>query len=204
MNPSDDAPFRIDLTRSTTPWPRSTKIRRGIWHYLVQPLYRLIPGKKSRLRILVLRAMGARIGANCCIQQRVDILVPWQLHLHDCVVLAHDVTVLNFTTVTIRSMTVVSQNAHLCTGTHDYTHPHFPLLFRPIEIGPECWVASGAFVAPGVRLGRGCVIGANAVVTKNMPAWKVCAGNPCQPLKDRVLQPSGPESSAADPPAGPE
>lgn len=108
--------------------------------------------------------------------------------MEDCVVLAHDSCVLNFATVTIHSMTVISQGAHLCTGSHDYTHPHFPLIFKPIEIGAECWVASGAFLAPGVRLGRGCVIGANGVVTRDMPEWTVCAGNPCKPIKTREIR----------------
>lgn len=180
--------FQVDLLQSTTPWDRKTKLRRGIWQYLLKPIYRLIPGKSSKLRIALLRAMGAQIGNCCCIQQRVDILIPWNLVLEDCVVLAHDTCVLNFTTVTIRSMTVISQGAHLCTGSHDYTHPHFPLIFKPIEIGAESWVASGAFIAPGVTLGRGCVIGANAVVTRDMPAWKVCAGNPCKLIKDREIR----------------
>ncbi len=132
--------------------------------------------------------MGARIGENCLIQQRIDILIPWNLVMDDCVVLAHDVRILNFSTVTIHSMTVISQYAHLCTGSHDYTHPHFPLIFKPITIEAESWVASGAFIAPGVTIGRGCVIGANSVVTRSMPEWNVCAGNPCRPLKARVLQ----------------
>ena len=184
----DTAGFRIDLTKSITPLDRHTKIRRGIWQYLVKPCYRLIPGKRSCLRIAILRAMGAQIGKNCLIQQRVDILIPWNLTLSDCVVLAHDVRILNFTTVQIDSMTVISQYAHLCTGTHDTTHPHFPLVFNPIKISAESWVASGAFIGPGVTLGRGCVIGANSAVTKDMPEWAICAGNPCQRLKDRKIR----------------
>jgi putative colanic acid biosynthesis acetyltransferase WcaF len=180
--------FQVDLRQSTSPWDRKTKLRRGLWQYLVKPIYRVIPGKQSSLRIALLRMMGAQIGSHCCIQQRVDILVPWNLILKDCVVLAHDTCVLNFTTVTIHSMTVISQGAHLCTGSHDYSHPHFPLTFKAIEIGAESWVASGAFIAPGVHLGRGCVIGANSVVTRDMPAWKVCAGNPCQVIKDRTMR----------------
>jgi acetyltransferase-like isoleucine patch superfamily enzyme len=43
-------------------------------------------------------------------------------------------------------------------------------------------------VGPGVSIGRGAVIGARAVVTKSMPAWMVCAGNPCKPLKRREIK----------------
>jgi len=185
---SDEHPaFKLDLTQSITQWDKRTKLRRGVWQYLVKPLYRLIPGKRSRLRIAILRAMGAQIGTDCLIQQRVDILMPWHLVIHDCVAIANDVRLLNFTTVTIHSMTVISQFVHLCTGSHDYTHPHFPLIFQPITVGAESWLASGVFVAPNVEIGRGCVIGANSVVTRNMSEWKVCAGNPCREIKERQI-----------------
>ena len=182
--------FQIDLKQSITPWDNKTKLRRGIWQYLIKPLYRIIPWKQlSPLRISILRLMGASIGKDCLILPGVDILIPWHLILGDCVVLSHDVRILNFTNVTIHSMTVISQHVYLCTGTHDYTHPHFPLTFAPIEIGQESWVASGAFIAPGVSLGSGTVIGANSVVTRDMPEWMVCAGNPCKPIKARQIKP---------------
>ncbi len=189
MSGPDIGDFKVDLRKSISPWSPSIKLRRGIWEYLVQPIYRILPGKRGRLRILILRAFGARIGKDCMIQQRVEVLIPWELEMGDCVVIGHDCRILNFTTVRIDSMTVISQHAHLCTGTHDYKHPHFPLVFKPIRIGSESWVASGAFVGPGVTLGRGVVIGANAVVTRDMPAWHVCAGNPCKLLKPRVIRP---------------
>ena len=68
----------------------------------------------------------------------------------------------------------------------------------PITIGESVWVAAGAFVAPGVTIGAGAVIGARSVVTKDMPDWTVCAGNPCRPLKPRVLRdsPGAPDMTA--------
>ena len=94
----------------------------------------------------------------------------------------------NYALVRINDMTVISQRCYLCTGSHDYTHPHMPLIWKPIVIGSECWVAAEAFIAPGVKIGNGVVIGARSVVTRNMPDWMVCAGNPCLPIKPRVIK----------------
>ena len=69
-----------------------------------------------------------------------------------------------------------------------------PLVWKPIRIGSECWIAAGVFVGPGVTVGDGTVVGARAVVTKDMPPWTVCAGNPCKPLKPRILQALAPVS----------
>ena len=185
MDANNPEQYQVDLSQCSTNWSTGLKIKRGIWSYLIRPLYFLLPCRQ--LRILVLRMCGARIGANCNIQHAVDILMPWELELGDYVALAHHTRILNFTKVRIDSMTVISQHAHLCTGTHDTTHPHFELIYKPIHIEAESWIASGAFIAPGVTIGRGCVIGANSVVTKDQPPWSICAGSPCQRLKDRII-----------------
>jgi putative colanic acid biosynthesis acetyltransferase WcaF len=90
--------------------------------------------------------------------------------------------------ITIGTRVVISQGVHLCAGTHDYTKAGFPLVTKPITIGNQVWIAAETFIHPGVTIGDGAVIGARSVVTKSMPAWKVCTGHPCQPLKDRVIE----------------
>ncbi|MGY2134548.1 hypothetical protein ACW9KT_20135 [Hymenobacter sp. HD11105] len=61
------------------------------------------------------------------------------------------------------------------------------MITKPIYIGDHAWVAAEAFIHPGVTIGAGCVIGARAVVTKDMPAWMVCGGHPCVPIKTRSV-----------------
>jgi len=180
--------FKLDLTQSKTRWDRRTLFMRVFWAAIVKPIFLALPRPFSKLRIELLRMMGARIGAGCLVEPGVKILMPWNIELGDHVAIGRGAEFLNFAPVRIDSMTVVSQYCYLCTGTHDYTHPHFPLEFSPIVIGSECWIAAGAFLGPGVSIGRGTVIGARAVVTKSMPAWMVCAGNPCKPLKRREIK----------------
>jgi len=103
-------------------------------------------------------------------------------------VLGTRVEVYNLAKISIGSNVVVSQGSYLCSASHDYTDPAFPLFFRPIVIEDSAWIASNAFVGPGVSIGKGAVIGACAVVVKDMPAWMVCAGNPCQPVKRREMR----------------
>jgi putative colanic acid biosynthesis acetyltransferase WcaF len=180
--------FKLDLTRSITRWDRRTLLRRVMWAALVKPLFQLLPRPFFPLRVVILRLCGAKIGARCHLEPGIRILMPWNLEFGDDVAIGREVEFLNFAPVRIDSMTVVSQYCYLCTGTHDHTHPHFPLRASPIEIGSECWVATGAFIGPGVAVGPGTVIGARAVVTKDMPPWMVCAGNPCQPIKRREVK----------------
>ena len=53
----------------------------------------------------------------------------------------------------------------------------------PIKIGNNVWVGGGVIICPGVTIGDNTVIGAGAVVTKDIPADVVAAGNPCRVIK---------------------
>ena len=187
---TEEAPrsFSLDLTRSKTPWARHVLLARIIWACLFKPIFLILPRPFSAVRIFLLRLLGAKIGHGCLIEPGVRILMPWKLELGDHVAIGREVEFLNFAPVRIDSMTVISQYTYLCTGTHDYTHPHFPLRYAPIVIGSECWIAARALIGPGVTIHDGTVIGAASVVTKDMPPWMVCAGNPCRPLKRREIK----------------
>ncbi len=54
---------------------------------------------------------------------------------------------------------------------------------RPVTIGNDVWVGGGAILCPGVTVGSRTVIGAGSVVTKDLPAGVVAAGNPCRVLR---------------------
>ena len=53
-------------------------------------------------------------------------------------------------------------------------------MVAPVKIGKYVWIGEGVVVMPGVEIGDGCVIGANSVVTKNIPANSVAVGSPCK------------------------
>ncbi len=54
---------------------------------------------------------------------------------------------------------------------------------QPVTIDEGAWIASRAILLKGVHIGRGAVVGAGAVVTGDVPAWTVVAGNPARPVK---------------------
>ena len=54
---------------------------------------------------------------------------------------------------------------------------------KPIRIASDVWIGGGAIICPGVQIGRGSVIGAGGVVTRNVPAGVVAAGNPCRVIR---------------------
>lgn len=150
-----------------------------VWLLLFRPTLRSCHG----WRRLLLRAFGAKVGPGAHIYAGARIWAPWNLVVGRAASIADGAEVYNPSPVELGDWAVVSQGAYLCGATHDYESLAFPLKAAPIVIGAHAWVAARAIVQMGVTLGEGCVVGAGSVVTRNMPAWTVCAGAPCRPLR---------------------
>lgn len=163
----------------------SNRIGRFIWDATALVLFKYSPKPFHAWRSFLLRCFGAKIGKNVHVYPKVKIWAPWNLDLADECGIANGAILYSQDKITIGKKAVISQGAHLCAGTHDYNSKGFILVTKPITIGDYAWVATEAFIHPGVKIGKGCVIGARSVVGKHMPEWMVCSGSPCIPIKKR-------------------
>jgi len=170
------------------PYSKVERIRRALWVVVNAMLYRPVPRLLKGWHITWLRLFGARLGRGTVVHPSAEIYFPWRLQTGDFCVIGDRVRIYCLGFIRIGDHTVISQHAHLCAGTHDYTLPHMPLIRSDIQIGRGCWICADAFVGPGVRVGDHTVIGARSVVVKDMPARMVCGGNPCRPLKPRATR----------------
>jgi putative colanic acid biosynthesis acetyltransferase WcaF len=165
-------------------------LKRFLWASVQIPFWPKMPRRLSPLRIALLRIFGAQIARNCLVGN-VRIWVPWNLHMDEFSTIGNGAEIYNLAVVRIGANSVISQRAYLCTATHDYTKADFPLYSRPITIGASAWIAACAFIAPGINVGEGAVVGACSIVTKDVPPWTVNAGNPCRVIKPRQLDQIG-------------
>jgi putative colanic acid biosynthesis acetyltransferase WcaF len=79
------------------------------------------------------------------------------------------------------------------------------LISSPIILNDQCWVCARAFIGPGITVHDGAVVGAMSVVTKEIQAWTVYAGNPAHMIKKRcvVTDAKDPVDAEAAPDPGP-
>jgi acetyltransferase-like isoleucine patch superfamily enzyme len=87
--------------------------------------------------------------------------------------------------LTIGNNVNISHYTLIQTLTHDAQSPSFACLERPVTIGDHVWIGARALICPGVSIGEGAVIGAGAVVTRDVPAFAVAAGNPARVIGAR-------------------
>ena len=120
------------------------------------------------LRPTLLRLFGARVGDNVFIRHSVRVLWPWKLRIGNDCLIGEDVWLLNLEPITIGSDVCLSQGVFLCTGSHDHRSAHFDYDNGPIEVRDGAWVAAQALVMRGVTIGIGSVIGARAVVRRDV------------------------------------
>jgi putative colanic acid biosynthesis acetyltransferase WcaF len=146
------------------------------------------PPPLHRWRACLLRFFGATIDGSARVYGKARIWYPPNLTMHAHSVLGPGANCYCMDKITIGEKAVVSQGAQLCAGTHDISDPNFQLVTKPIVIGPRAWVATDAFIGPGVTVNEGAVIGARAVLFKDAENWSVYAGNPAARIKSRVLR----------------
>lgn len=189
MTQNPTKPFQ-QLDR-TTGYPYTTHeyIRRYLWRLVWLLLVRPSPPRAYGWRRFWLRCFGAKLAPTCRTRPNTRVFHPWLLTMGEHASLADDVNVYNLGPITIGDHTTISQGVHLCAGTHDYTRPDLPLLRPPINIGAGVWICADAFIGPGVTIGDNTVVGARAVVTRDLPPNIVAAGNPARVIKPREMNP---------------
>ena len=81
----------------------------------------------------------------------------------------------------------ISSEVALVTGSHDINHPGFPAQYQPIVIDDYASIGIRATILQGVTIGRGAVVMAGAVVTRDVEPFTVVGGVPAKPISERTL-----------------
>lgn len=177
----------IYKNRATRKYSNKELIIRVIWG-IGKSFFTISPRTSFKFRNSLLMLFGAKIGNSVHIYPSAIIYMPWNLTIGDNSAIGEDALIYNLGKITIGNNATISHRAHLCAGTHDYSDPTLPLLKPPINIRDNAWVCAQAFIGPGVTINEGAVVGAAAVVTKDVEAWTVVAGNPAKFIKKRILK----------------
>jgi putative colanic acid biosynthesis acetyltransferase WcaF len=159
-----------------------------VWLLLFRPSPRI--RQCDFWRRLLLRAFGASVAPTAVVYPSARVWAPWNLELGDQSVLGEEVECYCVDRITLGASAVVSQQAYLCAATRDIASLDKPLVTAPITLGPHSWVCARAFVGPGVHVGEGAVVGACAVVMRDVPDWTVVAGNPARTVRSRSVDTS--------------
>jgi len=130
----------------------------------------------SRARVSILRMFGAQIGEQVLVRHRVRVHWPWKLSIGDDVWIGEGSWILNLEQVSVGSNVCISQNVVLCAGSHKFRSSDFRFDNGPIVVEENSWLAFGCLILRGVTVGAGSLVGASAVVARDLkPGSRVAA-----------------------------
>ena len=159
----------------------------GCLSYTYNSLMRDVPIRC--LREAYLRAYLGQLGRDTSIQMGCRFLNGRKVFLGDR-------NVVNFGClfdgrhypIRIGSDVSIGPEASILTLGHDPQSPVFADIGGEVTIGDRVWIAYHAIILPGVTIGEGAVVGAGAVVTKDVEPYTIVAGNPAKTIKKRTTE----------------
>lgn len=171
--------------RATSPYSFREKVGRLLWAVVQATLFGASFHSCYGWRRALLVAFGARLAPVVRIRRSVRIECPWNLAVGHDTAIGDRVTLYCLGPVSIGARVTISQGAHLCAGSHDFTRRAMPLLRPPITVADDAWICADAFVGPGVTVGAGAVLGARGVAMRALDPWTIHAGNPAVAIRPR-------------------
>lgn len=185
--------FRLDEAAAATPYSRDEYVRKALWRLVQGTLFRCAP--RARWRAALLRLFGADVHPTVNIKGTVRVHHPWLLRMGRYSSLGERVEVYNLGPIVIGDHTAISQNVHLCAGTHDWRNPSMPLVRSSITIGSGTWICADAFIGPDVRIGHNSIVAARAVVVKDVGDGVMVGGNPARVFRPVPVPRNGVDGS---------
>lgn len=89
---------------------------------------------------------------------------------------------------------ILSHSSHIALRLMGRSYMQYPIeerkgyIQKPTEIGAYTFIGSGSYILPGVKIGKGCIIGVNSVVTKDVPDYAIVAGVPAKIIGNTQTQ----------------
>lgn len=143
------------------------RLMQGLW-FLSSYLFFQKYWFPSNFRPPLLRLFGAQVGSKVLIRHQVRIHWPWKLKIGNYVWIGEGAWILNLEQVDIGNSVCISQEAFICTGSHDVKSPTFDFNNKPIRISDEVWLCARSIILAGSEVPKGSVIPALTTFNGNM------------------------------------
>ena len=123
-----------------------------------------------------------QIGENSIIYNQLTVVRPKNVTIGKNVTVMNGVLMMSAGGITIEDNVMIAANVQLISNNHD-PYNRYVITCKPILIKEGAWIGAGATILPGVTIGKYAIIGANSIVSKNIPDYGVAVGSPAKVIK---------------------
>ena len=136
-------------------------------------------------RLAVYRMAGIRIGRQASFHWRARFYRPWKLKIGNNSIIGNDAMLDARNGITIGNNVSLSMGVWIWTMEHDPQDPYYGAKGGPVVIEDYAWISCRVVILPGVTIGKGAVVAAGAVVTKDVPPYSIVGGVPAKVIGQR-------------------
>ncbi len=139
-------------------------------------------------RLFCYRLVGIKIGSGSTIHMWARFYQPKNISIGEDTIIGDHVFLDGRASLTIGSHVAIASQVLIYNSQHDIDALDFKPIEAPVVIGDYCFVGARAIILPGVKIGKGAVVGAGAVVTKDVPAMTFVGGVPAREIRQRRIK----------------
>jgi len=123
-----------------------------------------------------------QIGENSIVYNQLTVVCPKNVKIGKNVTVMNGALMMSAGGITLEDNVLIAANVQLISNNHD-PYDRYVITCKPILIKEGAWVGAGATILPGVTVGKHAIIGANSVVSKDIPDYAVAVGCPAKVIK---------------------
>ncbi len=166
----------------------STTVKRTFAVGIIEMLPSICGGSIVKKYLLLWN--GAKLGKNIIIDKRVLIRNPENLTIGDNVVISHGSVISAGGGIKIGNDVLIGYYAKVISANHNIPDKNEIIrlsghIYKKITINNDVWIGTSSIILPGVIIGKGAVVAAGAVVTKDVPSYVYVGGVPARVIKSR-------------------
>jgi acetyltransferase-like isoleucine patch superfamily enzyme len=137
------------------------------------------------IRRACLRILGSKIAKDVGLYRGFEVRSPWKLSIGANSIIGHNALLDARSGLTIGENVNLSNEVMIWSLHHDYNDPDFAAIGAPVIIEDYAWLCSRCIILPGVTIGKGAVVAAGAVVSRNVLPYTVVGGIPAKVIASR-------------------
>lgn len=161
----------------------------NIWLDFKLMLLRLVGCVPSHVfRLFVYKLAGVKIGKGSRIHLKANFFQPKNIVIGKDTIIGDQCFLDGRAKLQIGNHTDIASQVLIYNSKHDINDVEFRAIESPVEIGDYVFIGPRAIILPGVKIGKGAIVAAGAIVTRDVEKGKIVAGVPAKEIGERKLK----------------